>query len=201
VAAAAIQNVFASPRFDRHDRPLNDEAIAQETIAKEFTTTAAQVRTLNEIDRGWDASATPATRDVNIQLFKPPGDVKADQDFMWDMFQVLIHEYLHTLVHPRYSRFAHDFGSSSPEQNALMEGVDSLLSETVWANIASRATDTALREKVEGKDHAKLAPIPVRHALRRRYASYTEAVRLINVVGYRNVVLAYFKGEIEGIGA
>ena len=48
---------FASPRFDRHDRPLNDEAIAQDTIAKEFTTTAAQVRTLNEIDRGWDASA------------------------------------------------------------------------------------------------------------------------------------------------
>jgi hypothetical protein len=192
---------FASPRFDRTGRPTNDEATAQSAIATEFTTTADQVRVLNEIDRGWTASANPATRDVNIQLFKPEGGVKADQDFMWDMFQTLIHEYLHTLVHPQYVRFAHAFGDTSPEQNTLMEGVDSLLDEVVWANIEPRVNETALREKVEGTDYARLAPIPVRHAMRRRYASYTEAVRLVNVVGFRNVVLAYFKGQVEGIGA
>jgi hypothetical protein len=191
---------FASPRFDARDRPLNEEAIAQDTIAKEFTTTSAQVRTLNEIDRGWDASANFLTRDVNIQLFKPPGGAEADQDFMWDMFQTLIHEYLHTLVNGDYAAFAESFGTSSPEQMTLMEGVDSFLSEIVWANVASRTTDTALREKVEGKDHAKLPPIAVKHAFRRRYEAYSEAVRLVNVVGYRNVVLAYFKGEIAGIG-
>ena len=63
-----------------------------------------------------------------------------------------------------------------------------------------RANDSALREKVEGPDLAKLPPIAVKHAYRRRYASYTEAVRLVNIVGFRNVVLAYFKGEIGGIG-
>lgn len=192
---------YASPRFDRDSRPLNDEAIAQDAIVTEFTRTTAQVKRLNEIDRGWDASANPATKSVNIQLFKPPGGDTADQDFMWDMFQTLIHEYLHTLVSPRYRTFAHDFGGSSPEENTLMEGVDSYLTEIAWAAIVPRVNDAALREKVEGTDHAKRPPIAVRHANRRRYPSYTEAVRLANVVGFRNIVLAYFKGEVEGIGA
>jgi len=200
VVAPLNRHHYASPRFDRSNRPLNDEAIAQATIATEFTTTPDQVRRLNEIDRGWDASANPATRDVNIQLFKPKGGATEDQDFMWDMFQTLIHEYLHTLVHRDYARFANDFGGASPEQNTLMEGVDSLLSEIAWTSIVPRTNDTSLREKVEGPDLAKLPPIVVRHAYRRRYPSYTEAVRLMNVVGFRNVVLAYFKGEIAGIG-
>ena len=40
----------------------------------------------------------------------------------------------------------------------------------------------------------------MRHASRRRYATYTEAVRLVNIVGFRNVVVAYFKGDVETIG-
>jgi hypothetical protein len=116
------------------------------------------------------------------------------------MFQTLIHEYLHTLVDRRYADFANDFGSSSPERITLMEGVDSLLSEIAWASIVPRVNDTALREKVEGPDLAKLPPITVKHAFRRQYASYNEALRLMNVVGFRNIVLAYFKGEVAGIG-
>ena len=145
-----------------------------------MTTTAAQVRRLNEIDRGWDATANPRTKDVNIQLFRPTGGVKEDQDFMWDTFQTLIHEYLHTLAHSRYARFADSFGRSSPENNTLMEGVDSFLSEVVWATIQPRVNDTGLREKVEG---ACIRGPPADHGappLRRRYASYTEAVRLVN---------------------
>ena len=191
---------YASPRFDSDDRPLNDEAIAQAEIVKEFTTTVDQVRRLNEIDRGWDASANFVTGDVNIQLFKPKDGVTADQDFMWDMFQVLIHEYLHTLVHTNYATFANSFGRSSPEWITLLEGVDTLLSEVAWASIVPRVNDTALREKVEGPDLAKLPPISVKHAFRRQYGSYNEALRLTNIVGFRNVVLAYFKGEVAGIG-
>jgi hypothetical protein len=40
----------------------------------------------------------------------------------------------------------------------------------------------------------------VKHAFRRQYGSYNEALRLMNIVGFRNVVLAYFKGEVAGIG-
>jgi hypothetical protein len=190
----------ASPSFDRNNRPRNAEATAQDRVARDVTRTAAQVRRLNEIDRAWDASANPRTRDVNIQLFRPPGGTRADQDFMWDMFQTLIHEYLHTLVHSRYMRFADSFGRSSPENNTLMEGVDSFLDEIVWANIQPRVNDLDLRRKVEGPAYAALPPIPVRHPLRRRYASYTEAVRLVTIVGYRNLILAYFRGEIDKIG-
>ena len=190
----------ASPSFDKHDNPLNAEAKSQSKVATEFTTTAAQVRKLNEIDRGWDASANPKTHDVNIQLFKPKGGVAEDQDFMWDMFQTLIHEYLHTLAHPKYQHFAESFGGSSPENNTLVEGMDSFLDEVVWSNVQPHVNDQNLREKVEGKAYAKLPPIQVRPALRRRYASYTEAVRLVNIVGYRNVVVAYFKGEVDKIG-
>jgi hypothetical protein len=191
----------ASPDFDRDRKPRNAEARAQQKIAEEFTRTPVQVRKLNEIDRGWDASANPETRDVNIQLFKPKGGVPEDQDFMWDMFQTLIHEYLHTVVHPRYRTFANSFGFGSLQHSTLIEGMDSFLDEVVWANVQPRVNDLDLRKKVEGPAYAALPPIAVRHPSRRRYPSFTEAVKLVTIVGFRNVVVAYFKGEIDKIGA
>lgn len=200
VVAPLNREHHASPSFDRANRPVNAEARAQARVADELTRTAAQVRRLNEIDRGWDASANPATKDVNIQLFRPEGGVAKDQDFMWDMFQTLIHEYIHTLAARPYRTFARSFGENSPQQNTLIEGVDSLLDEVVWANISPRVNDPGLRTKVEGAAYAKLPPIAVRPAFRRRYASFTEATRLVTVVGFRNVLLAYFRGEIDRIG-
>ncbi|WP_347351800.1 hypothetical protein [Intrasporangium sp.] len=199
VVAPLNREHHASPSFSRTRRPLNDEAKAQGRIAAELTRTAPQVRKLNEIDRGWDASANPATKDVNIQLFRPKGGVTKDQDFMWDMFQTLIHEYLHTLAARRYRTFAASFGDG-PQNSTLVEGMDSFLDEVVWANIQPRVGDQALRKKVEGPAYAALPPITVVPAFRRRYASYSEATRLVTVVGFRNVLLAYFKGEIDRIG-
>ncbi|GAA0984518.1 hypothetical protein GCM10009555_058400 [Acrocarpospora macrocephala] len=189
----------AVPSFSPAGGPLNDAAVAQDKVARELTTTAAQVRRLNEIDRGWDASANPATQDVNLQLFRPKGGVAADQDFLWDMFQTLIHEYLHTLAHGDYRRFAERFGPGQA-QNTLIEGMDSFLDEVVWARIRPRVNDPGLRRKVEGPAYAAQPPIAVRHASRRRYSSFAEATRLVSIVGYRNVILAYFKGEIDKIG-
>lgn len=67
-------------------------------------------------------------------------------------------------------------------------------------NIQPRVNAAGLRTKVEGPAYAKLLPISVRHASRRRYCSFSEAVRLVTIVGYRNVILAYFKGDIDKIG-
>ena len=200
VVAPLNREHHASPTFDRRDVPQNDEARAQNTVAGDMTATATQVGKLNEIDRAWDASANPAKRDVNIQLFRPQGGVRKDQDFMWDMFQTLIHEYMHTLAAKRYRDFAASFGGNSPQNNTLIEGMDSFLDEIVWANISQRVTDPALRTKVEGPAYAALPPISVVPAYRRRYASFTEATRLVSIVGFRNVILAYFKGDIEKIG-
>jgi hypothetical protein len=200
VVAPLNREHHASPSFNKSNVALNDEAKAQDRVAGDLTATAAKVRKLNEIDRGWDASANPATRDVNIQLFRPQGGVQKDQDFMWDMFQTLIHEYIHTLAAKRYRDFASSFGDSSLQNNTLIEGMDSFLDEVVWANIRPRVTDPGLRQKVEGPAYAALPPITVVPAFRRRYSSFTEATRLVTVVGFRNVILAYFKGDIERIG-
>lgn len=190
----------ASPAFDKNDKPTNDEAKVLATLADEFTATEAQVKKLNEIDRNWEATAQPSTGDINIQLFKRP-TVDADRDYLWDMFQTFIHEYMHTLVHPKYDKYAATFGDSSNENNTLMEGMDCVLAETVWTNVQPRITDPALRLKVEGPVYSKLPPMTVRPPSRARYPSFTEALKVVSIVGIRNVYAAYFMGDVEKIGA
>ncbi len=187
----------AAPRFDPNSNPVGDEATILAKIADDFTSTDAQVDKLNEIDRGWDASANVG--EVSIQIFKKD-DRDTDRDFLWDMFQTLIHEYIHTLRTTAYDTFADTFGDGSNENNTLIEGVDSLFDEIVWENVAPRVNDPQLREAVEGPANAKLKPITVVPASRRRYNSYAEAVKLVNVVGIRNLYAAYFQGDVAKIG-
>jgi hypothetical protein len=188
----------AEPRFTADDKGINLEAKSLEKLADEFTSTAGQVKTLNEIDRGWDASAGQGQ--INVQIFKKSLP-DLDRDFLWDMFQTLIHEYLHTLVHSKYESFAETFGRKSNQFNTLIEGVDSYLDEVVWANIESRVNDPALRAQIEGPVYSLLPPITVKPPSRRRYASYAQAIKLVSIVGPRNVYAAYFLGETEKIGA
>lgn len=187
----------ASPKFSKHGRALNDETRVLRKLAIEFTGTREQITKLNEIDRGWPATAGGG--DINIQVFKAESAEK-DQDFLWDMFQTLIHEYLHTLVDGDYEDYAESFGTTSNEFNTLMEGVDSLLTEIVWSNVEPRVGDKDLRGKIEGPVYSQLPPIKVKPASRRRYASYSEAVRVVNIVGIRNLCVAYFLGKVDKIG-
>jgi hypothetical protein len=185
----------ASPEFDKGEKPLNDEAKIIDKLADEFA--GKNVETLNHIERGWVASASGG--EVKLQIFRKDTQYE-DRDFLWDMFQTLIHEYIHTLRADKYGEFAKDFGSKSNAYNTLIEGVDSLLDEIVWEHVAPRVKERELREAVEGPEIAKLEPIMVQPASRRRYASYTEAVKLVSVVGIRNLYAAYFQGDIEKIG-
>jgi hypothetical protein len=202
-----IKSINATHDADPKFKPLNDEAKDQKQVVEEATATHANVQKLNEIDRGWDASAGGG--EINVQIFKQPdkssgpltGPNVADRDFMWDMFQTLIHEYLHTLAHPKYNTYAESFGSTSDQYNTLVEGVDSLLDEIVWSAVASNVTDQKLRDDVEGPVYSKLPPMTVTPASRRRYPSYTQAVKLVNVVGIRNLYAAYFLGDVSKIKA
>jgi hypothetical protein len=195
----------ADPKFAAGGAPQNDEAKAQKHIVDESTSTPDAVKRLNEIDRGWDASAQAGQ--VNVQIFKQPdkatgplaGPNVADRDFLWDMFQTLIHEYIHTLAHPAYNAYADTFGSSSNQFNTLVEGVDSLLDEVVWSAVAPHVNDQALRDDVEGPTYSSLPPIAVQPASRRRYDSYAQAVKLVNVVGIRSLYAAYFLGDVSKI--
>ena len=187
----------AAPEFDRHGQPLNEEAIALDTVATEFVQTPDNVRRLNEIDRNWPATAQGP--DIFFQLFR--GETpEADRLLLWDVFQTFIHEYLHTLAHGDYDTFAESFGLNSNELNTLIEGVDSLLTEVVWDAIEPRVGTQELRERVEGVTNAAQPAIRVPHPSRRRYASYTEALRLADLVGIRNLYAAYFLGLVDRIG-
>jgi hypothetical protein len=187
----------ASPKFGKKNKPLNDEAKSLHTLAVEFTKTRDQIWKLNWIDRGWPATAGGGQ--INIQIFKGE-TVEKDRDFLWDMFQTLIHEYLHTLVHDDYEEYATSFGNKSNEYNTLMEGVDSMLTEIVWSNVEPRVNDKDLRAEIEGPEYSKLPPIKVKHASRRRYPSYSEAIKVVNIVGIRNMYVAYFLGKVDRIG-
>ncbi|MDR0792149.1 MAG: DUF4157 domain-containing protein [Chitinophagaceae bacterium] len=197
----------ADPRLTKGGVGINEEGKDQAKIVEESTNTPQAVKKLNEIDRGWEGEE--AGGQIYMQIFKKPdqadgdlaGQTVADRDFLWDTFQILIHEYLHALVSDKYYNFATSFEgkTNSLQYNTLIEGVDTLLDEVVWNAVAPRVTEPSLRAAVEGPTYSKLPPIAVKPASRRRYASYTEAVKLVNIVGIRNLYAAYFLGDVDKI--
>ena len=187
----------ASPRFDDEERPLNEEAVALERVANEFVRDRNNITRLNEIDRNWGATAQGG--DIFFQLFRG-ATPEADRLLLWDTFQTFIHEYMHTLSHRAYDAYALSFGDNSNEYNTLIEGVDSLLTEIVWDAIEPRVGDRVLREQIEGPTIAAQPPIRVPHPSQARYPSYTEALRLSDLVGIANVYAAYFLGLVDRIG-
>jgi hypothetical protein len=191
--AALNRHYDASPNF----APANPEAALLDTVANAFLATPANVRKLNEIDRNWEGTADLITHEVSLQIFKKDTPAK-DRTFLWDMYQTLIHEYLHTLVHPDYTAFAGTFGHQSLQNNTLMEGVDSFLDEIVWQDARPHVAEPAVRLKVEGAAYAALPfNASVLPATKRRYPSYAQAVKLVNVVGVRNLYAAYFLGKVD----
>jgi hypothetical protein len=186
----------ADPQFSLTGAPTNVEASLLDSIATTWVGSASHVKQLNEIDRNWDASADPATHEVNIQIFKRP-TIPEDRGFFWDMYQTLIHEYIHTLAHPAYLTFAGSFGPESLQDNTLIEGIDSFLTEIVWADAKTQVATPAVRVKVEGPAYAALPfdPSLVPQVFSRRYGSFTQAMKLANVVGVRNIYAAYFLGN------
>jgi hypothetical protein len=190
----------AAPEFDEHDVPHNAEATLLASIAKKVTGNPKDghdtVRKLVETRRGWGGMASG--RQVFVDLFHD-ADTDKDRLACWDLFQTLIHEYLHTLADDRYETYAKTFGASSVEWNTLIEGVDCVLDEVVWAHVVPRVTDPALRKVIEGEAHAKLPPIDIPPP--GRYPSYQEALRLVGLVGIQNVYAAYFLGLVDRVSA
>src|SRR3569833_57477 len=136
----------SQPAFDDEDKPLNDEAKMFEKIGSKLLNAPSQVQRLFEIGRGWDAFNVG--REVFIQLFKNPHALE-DRRFLWDMFLVLIHEYGHSHALDKYTIYAEKLGGEkSPEGNALIEGVDSLLTEIVWTEARPRAALPEVRDKI-----------------------------------------------------
>lgn len=188
----------ASPTFDAASRPVNAEAKILSSLADSMTAGKAGqevVRKLVETRRSWGGMTRG--HEVFVDLFHDP-DADADREARWEMFQTLVHEYLHTLVHPAYERYAVSFGGTSEQWNTLIEGVDCVLDEVVWAHVQPKATDAALRTAVEGPAHAKLPPL-AELPYPGRYPSTEDAIRLVGLVGIEAVYAAYFLGKVDRI--
>jgi hypothetical protein len=175
------------------------EATILERIKEGFAGTAADRKKLLEIDRNWDAAQNEGK--VFVNRFKKDTDLENRRMF-WDMFQIMIHEYIHSLEHDDYHAYARKFGDDSEQYNTLVEGMASALAEIAWTNVEARVTDQALRDKVETPALAA-APFDsktVPKMSNRRYPSFAQAMKLVNVVGPQNVYAAFFLGKIDLIG-
>jgi hypothetical protein len=186
---AAIGRQTLSPNETKSEFEILEELRAEIVSVHETT--------LLEIDRGWEASQGGGA--IYMQRWKQDTDAET-RHFFWDMFQTMIHEYLHLIKHPRYDTYATSFGENSAQENTLIEGMDSVLTETVWANVESRIQSPGIRLKVEGPGLAEqdwddnvVPPID-----NRRYPSYDEAMHFASIVGMQNVLAAYFLGNMKG---
>ena len=184
----------ATPNFTD---PPNAEAKLLNDVFTRYLAVPANVKKLVEIVRNWPGSENP-DRSINVQIFRAETPEK-DRFLLWDYFQVLIHEVLHTFVSDPYEKYAETLPAAS--FNTLMEGACSFLTEVVWTNVEPRVAGHDLREKIEGPELAAKPAIDVPHASQlHRYASYTEVLHLVDLVGVQNLYAAYFLGEIDRIG-
>ena len=173
------------------------EATILERVKNKFAT--SERKRLLRIDRNWEAAQGEGT--VWVQRFKQGSDL-ANRRMFWDVFQIMIHEYIHSLEHDDYNAYAKTFGEDSEQYNTLVEGMASVLAEIAWTNVESHVTEQGLRDKVESASlaAAPFAPKTVPEMSNRRYPSFDQAMKLVNVVGPRNVYAAFFLGKAELIG-
>jgi hypothetical protein len=147
---------------------------------------------LLEIHKGWPASA--GNGQVHLQRFVR-SDATQNRRQLWRLFQTIIHEYLHTLTHARYSRYAHSLGD--PRGHTLREGVTDVRTKAVWSTVEGNVTPT-LRQRVEGPYHDVATPIQPPPLS--TYPQTRQAEQVISTCGLRNMYAAYFRGETHLIG-
>jgi hypothetical protein len=151
---------------------------------------------LREIQKGWPGAANPDTHEVFMQLFKS-ADATENRRFMWQSFQTLVHEYIHTLNHSRYRAYSEKLSKTdSARGHTLREGATEYLTKTVLSTV--KYSDPTLRKQVEGPYHDPgTVETPPTYG---GYAQAVEAEQVVGVVGTSNMFAAYFLGEIELIG-
>jgi hypothetical protein len=152
---------------------------------------AAHGAELDVIDQAWPGIASGGV--VQIQPFEdttPAGTRR----MLWENFQTMIHEYLHTITHPGYEQLAHSLGGT--KQSILIEGGTSLFTDKVWKLIFPEEirANEQLRLNVEGSTlpfDATVIP-PISH-----YNQIAEARTIESAVGEENMRAAYFLGHTE----
>ncbi len=146
---------------------------------------------LLEIHKGWPGFASDGV--VNIQRFKSD-EHKTNRAEMWDLFQTVVHEYLHTLEHSAHVAYRRGLDGQDGSMT-LHEGVVEYFTYTVLESVKY---DDALRRDVEGEFYEEGVADPIPEY--RGYAEQAQAEKLAGIVGARNVMAAFFLGDVAKIG-
>lgn len=146
---------------------------------------------LLEIHKGWPGAASDGK--VYLQRFKS-ADAQKNRRTMWRLFQTIIHEYLHTLTHPKY--FAYARSLSKDKGHTLREGMTDLFTKIVYSNVS---LTPQLRKSVEGCFYDKDNPfaVPPLHT----YGATQQAEQVMAVAGARAMYNAFFLGKVDLVGA
>jgi hypothetical protein len=146
---------------------------------------------LLEIQKAWPGAAGGGK--IFLQRYRGGSDM-ADRLVLWELFQTIIHEYIHTITDKRYSDYADSLDAASGQ--TLREGVTDLLTKTVWSNVAITEN---LRKNIEGPTLYDPAN-PVKPPALGTYDETAQAEQLTSIAGERNLYAAYFLGKVELIG-
>ncbi len=192
--------------------PLNEETRIADAVIDELLDDPETVRRIVEIRRRWVGEANQLTNEIHISFFREEG---RDVETLWlNMAYMLIHEVLHTMEHPDYQKYTRSSPGDvrSPEFHTLTEGVTSLLTEIVWANVMAQLTETVEGGQTNLENWSRIIlgphyvspdvrtdPPRLQRLTRARYPAEAEAIRLISLVGIENLLAAYFGGQTSKI--
>jgi peptidoglycan hydrolase-like protein with peptidoglycan-binding domain len=146
---------------------------------------------LLELHKAWPGFADAGV--IYIQLFKG-ASADAQRRERWDFFQTFIHEYIHTLEHPKHKLYRNGLGEQKGGFT-LREGSTDYFTKIVWNSLT---INDALRARIEGPVHDPKNKFTIQPL--NAYDEAENAERLAGVVGIRNVAAAFFLGNVELIG-
>lgn len=148
----------------------------------------------------WSGS-TDREGHIKLQRTKTHYGEDGDRDRLWRKFGTMIHEYLHSLVHPNWLDHRRDKRDTDPQgAHVLSEGVTEFLTRAVLTRLD--LADPKLHQAVEGKHlHDSEGATPDLDRSGSYAKEYAQAHGLVGVVGAHNVYAAYFLGHMNLIGA
>ncbi|MBD2198159.1 MULTISPECIES: peptidoglycan-binding domain-containing protein [Calothrix] len=163
-------------------------------IVESFVDSPAKVQTMLDLDIGWEGAQLEGV--VYLQRYKQATDEK-NRAQLWELFHTCIHEYIHSLAHDDYQKYAQKFKNKGDDvrYNTLIEGFCDFFTENVRKTVK---ITNPLRQKVEGPYYDAKAPAPTINP--GVYPSIAQAEQVVSIVGIRNAQAAYFQGQVKLIG-
>ena len=201
--------VQTNHNFNRRREGQGEPAFFEE-ILQEFMGTGSNLADLRRYDlfgffftqagpRVLSQVAVLPTAEFTADVPAHGGPSDAERAERWATWEILVHEYFHSLAHPAFSRAA-------AGNRILTEGFCELFTKAVLhgagaINTAKDDADASLRIDVEGGDFPGFTPDFVPDYDPGSYADYlAQAESIVDSVGVEAARAAFFMGHVELIG-